>query len=144
MAELNDLLNQIKNVSKILRNYNCLKLPIYIIGIICSFRKEQIELQKKILQYEYKNEILYNHIIQIINDNKINVVIGVIKDEKILNCHLGKEDFDIGNKTRIDINHMNDLFKKLSQDKMNKIYEKYSKIYVSLSLKYIQRKIMIL
>lgn len=135
MAELNDLLNQIKNVSKILRNYNCLKLPIYIIGIICSFRKEQIELQKKILQYEYKNEILYNHIIQIINDNKINVVIGAIKDEKILNCNLGKEDFDIGNKTRIDIYHMNNLFKKLDPDKMDKIYEKYSKIYTSLSLK---------
>jgi len=53
-----------------------------------------------------------------------------------LNYPLGVQDFDIKEanlKTRIDIFYMNNLFKKLNDNKMKYIYDKYNKIYESIT-----------
>jgi trichohyalin len=72
----------------------------------------------------------------IINGNKVHVVIGVIKDEKILDYPLGESDYNIEGEnleTRIDIYYMNTRFKNLDKDAMQSIYTKYSKIYKSIT-----------
>ena len=135
MAELTDLLRQIKDITKIVNNLKCdIELPKTVIGIICSYNKEQVGFQMQQLNSKYKDGILLNHMINNI-DNKINVVIGAIKDEKILNYNLGEEDFDNGYETRIDINFMNSLFKQLEENKMKNIFNKYSEKYESLTYK---------
>ena len=72
----------------------------------------------------------------IINGNKVHVVIGVIKDEKILDYPLGESDYNIEGEnleTRIDIYYMNTRFKNLDKHVMQSIYTKYSKIYKSIT-----------
>ena len=140
MAELTDLLRQIKEITKVVRNLNCdIQLPKNIIGIICSYNKDQVKFQMQKLKLKYKGGIFLNHVMDIINDkninNKINVVIGAIKDETILNYNLGQEDFENGFETRIDINYMNSLFKKLEEEKMINIFNKYREKYISLTYK---------
>ena len=115
MAELIDLLNQIKNISKVVKNLQDVrKLPKYIIGIICSYNKNQIQFQQKLLNSMDQEESPLMHIMNILENNKINVIIGAIKDEQILNYPLGKPDYDddIGGKTRIDIYYMNTFIAK--------------------------------
>ena len=53
MAELTDLLGQIKEISKVVNNKKE-KLPKYAIGIICKFDQNQILFQKKELSKKYK------------------------------------------------------------------------------------------
>ena len=72
-----------------------------------------------------------------IENNKFNVVIGVIKDSKINDYTLDKPDFDDEkNKIskRVDIWHLNKQTKiNKSKEEVNKIYENYNKIYKSLT-----------
>ena len=136
MNTLPELLNQIKNISKVVRNLGDDKLPALIIGIICRYSVKQVETQKSFLKLKKGSETFLDHIINIINENKVHVIIGAIRDEQILDYPLGVPDFDIEGKnlqTRIDISYMNNHLKKLSDNEMISIYDKYSKIYDSLT-----------
>lgn len=136
MDTLPELLNQIKNISKVVRNLGDDKLPALIIGIICRYSVKQVETQKSFLKLKKGSETFLGHIINIINENKVHVIIGAIRDEQILDYPLGVPDFDIEGKnlqTRIDISYMNNHLKKLSDNEMISIYDKYSKIYDSLT-----------
>ena len=136
MDTLPELLNQIKNISKVVRNLYDGKLPSLIIGIICCYSETQVKAQQSFLKLKKGDETFLDHIINIIKENKVHVIIGAIKDEQILNYPLGVPDFDIEGKnlqTRIDIFYMNDHLKKLSDNEMDSIYKKYKKIYESLT-----------
>ena len=136
MDTLPDLLNQIKDISKVVGNLGDDKLPKLIIGIICRYSVNQIKRQKFLLELKKENETFLQHTTNIINKNNVHVIIGAIKDEQILNYPLGVPDFDIKKanlKTRIDIYYMNNLFKKLNANKMKYIYDKYSKKYESIN-----------
>ena len=135
IAELEDLLNQIKNISKIVKNLKNAEFPKYIIGIICSYNNNQIKFQQQLLNSKFQGESTLAHIMNIIENNNVNVVIGSIKDEQIFNYPLGKPDYDdIGCKTRIDIHYMNTFMAKLDNKKLDEIYNKYSKKYQSLTV----------
>ena len=130
MALLYDLFKQIKEISKVIGGISK-KLPKYIIGIIFKFDNNQIEFQKKELKKKYKeNEIFLDYVMKVINDNKINVIIGVIKDEQIFNYPLGIDDLLIKGASlnkRIDIQYMNNLIcnGKVSQERIDEICKKY-------------------
>ena len=112
------------------------KLPSLIIGIICCYSETQVKAQQSFLKLKKGDETFLDHIINIIKENKVHVIIGAIKDEQILNYPLGIPDFDIEGKnlqTRIDIFYMNEHLKKLSDNEMDSIYKKYTKIYESLT-----------
>ena len=136
LDSLISLLNQIKNISKVVGNLYGQQLPTLIIGIICRFTPDQVNVQKNLLESNKGNETLLQHIMNIINGNKVHVVIGVIKDEKILDYPLGESDYNIEGEnleTRIDIYYMNTRFKNLDNGVMQSIYTKYSKIYKSIT-----------
>ena len=136
LDSLISLLNQIKNISKVVGNLNGQQLPTLIIGIVCRFTPDQVNVQKNLLESNKGNETLLQHIMNIINGNKVHVVIGVIKDEKILDYPLGEYDYNIEGEnleTRIDIYYMNTRFKNLDNGVMQSIYTKYSKIYKSIT-----------
>ena len=140
MAELIDLLNQIKNISKIVKNIQGIKddfrLPKCIIGIICRFDVNQIISQQKSLNYKIKDKTISEHIMEIIEISNVKVVIGSIKDEQIFGYSLGKPDYDkdIGRETRVDIFYMNTFLRKLDEKKVKEINDKYSSKYQSLAL----------
>ena len=135
IAELAGLLNQIKNISKIVKNLKNAEFPKYIIGIICSYNNNQIIFQQQLLNSISQGESPLAHIMNIIENNNVNVVIGAIKDEQIFNYPLGKPDYDDrGCKTRIDIHYMNTFMAKLDNNKIDEIYNKYSKKYQSLTV----------
>ena len=136
MNFLISLLNQIKNISKVSGNLCDAQIPTTIIGIICRFSPKQIIEQQNFLTLKKENETLLDHIINIINRNKVRVVIGAIEDEKILGYPLGESDYNIEGanlKTRIDIFYMNNRFKNLDDKVMAKIHTKYSQIYESIT-----------
>ena len=136
MNFLISLLNQIKNISKVSGNLCDAQIPTTIIGIICRFSPKQIIEQQNFLTLKKENETLLDHIINIINRNKVRVVIGAIEDEKILGYPLGESDYNIEGanlKTRIDIFYMNNRFKNLDDKVMAKIHTKYSQIYKSIT-----------
>lgn len=136
LNSLISLLNQIKNISKVVGNLYGQQLPTLIIGIVCRFTPDQVNVQKNLLESNKGNETLLQHIMNIINGNKVHVVIGVIKDEKILDYPLGESDYNIEGanlKTRIDIFYMNNRFKNLDDKVMAKIHTKYSQIYESIT-----------
>ena len=136
MNFLISLLNQIKNISKVSGNLCDAQIPTTIIGIICRFSPKQIIEQQNFLELKKENETLLDHIINIINRNKVRVVIGAIEDEKILGYPLGESDYNIEGanlKTRIDIFYMNNRFKNLDDKVMAKIHTKYSQIYKSIT-----------
>ena len=136
LDSLISLLNQIKNISKVVGNLYGQQLPALIIGIVCRFTPDQVNVQKNLLESNKGNETLLQHIMNIINGNKVHVVIGVIKDEKILDYPLGESDYNIEGEnleTRIDIYYMNTRFKNLDNGVMQSIYTKYSKIYKSIT-----------
>ena len=136
MNFLISLLNQIKNISKVSGNLCDAQIPTTIIGIICRFSPKQIIEQQNFLTLKKENETLLDHIINIINRNKVRVVIGAIEDEKILGYPLGESDYNIEGanlKTRIDIFYMNNRFKNLDDKVMTKIHTKYSQIYESIT-----------
>ena len=133
MAELTDLLRQIKEISKVFKNASE-NLPKYVVGIICKFDENQIKFQQKKLNKKYKEDgedTFYKYVMEIIKDNKINVLIGAIQNEKIFEYPLGIDDFLIEGeklKKRIDINYMNKKIckgKEVSEDRLQKICIKY-------------------
>ena len=108
MAELTDLLRQIKEISKVVNNTSE-NLPKYVIGIICKFNESQIKFQQKELDKKYKKngkDTFFKYVMEKIKANKIKVLIGAIKDQKVFEYPLGIDDFLIEGerlKKRIDI-----------------------------------------
>ena len=64
-------------------------------GIICKYVKNKIKFQQKELKKKYKNgkNTFFKYVMEIIKDNKINVLIDAIKDETIFVYLLGIDDF---------------------------------------------------
>ena len=129
MGELTDLLRQIKEISKVVHNLQGENLPKYIIGIICSYSEKQIKYYQ--IDSNIKVKKILTHAMDIINDNNVNVLIGVIKDEKIYGYDLGKPDYE-QNGLRVDIHYMNKFFGKLGENQIEQIYKKYNGKYLSL------------
>ena len=111
-----DLLNQIKQNSKIFNRFSCdeeINMPKFAIGIICSDYKDDYEEQIDKLYdvYKFDKKISYlEHISDIINKNHFKIVIGVYKGAKILNYPLDIEDWKIEGKNlskRVDLSYMN-------------------------------------
>ena len=130
MAGLADLFRRIKDISKVVHNLQGGRLPKYIIGIICSYSEKQIKYYQIDSNSEVKKILTYA--MDIINDNNVNVLIGVIKDEKIYGYDLGKPDYE-QNGLRVDIHYMNKFFGKLGENQIEQIYKKYSGKYLSLT-----------
>ena len=145
-----DLLNQIKQISKIAKNIvlpenekNSI-FPKFIIGFLCSYneKEQDKDIQKariNMLNRKYKdtNITLLEHDVEVINKNKVNVIICYIKDHQIKGYNLSREDYYIdGNRsTRVDLYY---LCSKIcpGEDKTNKIklvMEKYKDVYKSLT-----------
>ena len=136
MAELTDLLRQIKEISKVVKvvNNTSENLPKYVIGIICKFDENQIKFQQKELEKKYKKngeDSFFKYVMEISEANKINVLIGAIKDEKVFGYPLGIDDFLIEGerlKKRIDINFMNKKVcngKEVNKERLEEICIKY-------------------
>lgn len=145
--ELIEILKQIKKTSKLLNNViineNNLKdsMPKYCIGILCNYNNDKINKQMNILNRKYKDSShsLLEHIMNIIKNNNINIVIGVILNGTINDYSLGKDDYEIdgeNNITRVDLNYMNKIIfqSTIDEKKINTINEKFSQRYKSLIL----------
>ena len=142
--ELVRLLLQIKKASKMVNNLKGtnITLPRFMICIMCSFKEENVYGQLK--QLSENNYELYSHIINIINNNNIKYVIGVIKDEKISMkqgekeriYELGKEDFEIEDKLkRVDIPFMNEQLGTIANNKeLEEIINDFTPIYKSINI----------
>lgn len=143
-----DLLNQIKQISKIAKNLidkngeNNINFPKYIIGIMCNNyegdakRNNTMKLKEF---YKKTNITLLQHDLDVINKNGVKVVICAIKDEKIMGYDLSQPDFDIKGesaKYRVDLEY---LCKKIfpnenKTSQINIILKNYKDIYESLTL----------
>ena len=108
---------------------------------MCSFKEKNVLGQLE--QLSKTNKEIYNHIVDIINKNKIKYVIGVIKDEKIRIkkgeaeriYDLGKEDFELDEKLkRVDIPFMNQQLETLtSNEELKEIINSFTPIYKSIN-----------
>jgi len=136
-----DILNQIKESSKILKNIvyeNKEKLPKTIIGILCSDHGGHFKDQIKTLKGPYKNtkEKYVDHFTNIINNNGIQAVIGVIRNSKILDYPLNDEDYNIENEKlyyRVDIEYANEKMKtNKTKEELMEIKRIFSDKYKSL------------
>ena len=150
--QLFDLLKQIKKATKYvnnLQNYDNHQLPKYFIGILCSFSNENTvmsHLKRLNKVYDGSNSKdkdskinLLGHIIKIIGEN-INFVIAVLKDGKINNYELSKNDYDINKYyKRVDLLYMYKTINKIDnlsekdleiiKEKISTVNENYSKAY---------------
>jgi len=147
--DLFNLLTQIKQNAKIINNIQLkekekdIKLPSLIIGIMCNFNVDIATSRYQNLLKNYKNEDIniLTHILDIIKKNKIQVVIGVIKDGKINKYNLNQEDCDIildsGEKSdkRVDLSFLNRLAfdNRYPKEKIESIFNKLKGIYKSLT-----------
>jgi hypothetical protein len=115
--QLVEVLKQIRKASKFIENFinNKRQLPRYIIGILCSYIKKDVERDFKALNSNYygyndhdtlNGVSLYEHIKKIINNNKIKFVIAVIKDGYIKKCDLLHDDFKIPEFHRVNVDLM--------------------------------------
>lgn len=115
--QLVEVLKQIRKASKFIENFinNKRQLPRYIIGILCSYIKKDVERDFKTLNSNYygyndhdtlNGVSLYEHIKKIINNNKIKFVIAVIKDGYIKKCDLLHDDFKIPEFHRVNVDLM--------------------------------------
>ena len=140
-----DLLNQIKQISKVSKNLTLnednneiSKFPKYIIGYLCNFNDGEVKRENlKLLNENYKgtDKSLLEHDLDIINKNDVKVVICLIKDEKIMGYDLSREDYNnIEGKEitkRVDLTYLcekifpNENKKNLINSVMNKYKEKY-------------------
>lgn len=139
-----ELLYQMKYTAKIIGNIEfkknvTQKFPNYMIGILCSFREQDIEGQFKKLNLKYKNEsiTIKERTCNIFEKFGVKVVIGVIKDEVIDNYELGKPDYNIPGERlckRVDLNYLNSklCLNKYTSSDLEKIVKKYSSVYKSL------------
>ena len=108
-----ELFEELKQSSKILhyyKNETKIKMPKFAIGIIFSYYSIKCDSELALLKSHYKNNpyIYLKHITDIINKNHLNVVISVIKDSKISEYELYKEEWKIKDYyARVNINLMN-------------------------------------
>ena len=137
---LRDILRQIKESSKFIHNFKKYgkALPCYLIGILCSFDNNTVKREYDFLNGLYdgrydddlKNKVTcFQHIQKIINDNKIKYVIACIKDAKIGDCELGKEDYEIYPNIRLNIQEM---YKRLKSNKIVNLPESDDKTIIKL------------
>ena len=137
---LRDILRQIKESSKFIHNFKKYgkALPCYLIGILCSFDNDTVKREYDFLNGHYdgrydddlKNKVTcFQHIQKIINDNKIKYVIACIKDAKIGDCELGKEDYEIYPNIRLNIQEM---YKRLKSNKIVNLPESDDKTIIKL------------
>ena len=140
-----DLLKQIKQDAKIinglrLTNTNNIKLPNYILGIICSYKAYQVKGHYKRLKSNYKNEkvSILSHIMKIIDAQALKIIIGVIRNEKIEEYNLGIQDYEIpesNTNKRLDLQFLNKkVFKgNIKETIIETIIKKYKNQYKSLT-----------
>ena len=146
--KLYDLLNQIKQISKVAKNLvlqsGVPKFPKYIIGYICSYSEKKIEIENfTTLNGNYKNtnKTLLEHDLEVINKNEIKVIICLIKDEQISGYDLSKEDYNSEEsekkkiKNRVDLTYLCEKIipEKSKEIDINKIINKYKEKYKSLT-----------
>lgn len=125
---LYDIMNQIKQNIKILSNTSKnlvnIVLPKYIIGILCDYNFKSAEREKNKLNFLYFNDnndtkkTELEHILDIIDKNKINVVICFVKKE-IEGYSLAQEDYNIPGeklKYRVELKYM---YKKIFNKEIN-------------------------
>ena len=153
--QLIELLKQIKKASKYvnnLQNYDG-KLPKYFIGILCSFSNEITLMNQFTRLNKYYNGSnsedkdskinLLTHITKIIGKN-INFVIAVLKDGKINDYVLSKNDYDINNSyKRVDLLYMYKTINKIDniskedleeiEKKISSVSQKFSKAYYTFN-----------
>ena len=112
-------------------------MPKFAIGIICNYNSKTCHNELTLLNSTYKNEhsSYLKHITDIINKNNLNVVIAVIKDSKISEYELSKEDWIIKNfYSRVDINFMNNqIGLKKSKEELDEIKNLFKDKYKSLT-----------
>ena len=149
--KLYDLLNQIKQISKVAKNLTLntaednnkiSNFPKYIIGYLCNFRDTEVKKQNlKILNEKYKetDKTLLEHDLEIINKNDVKVVICLIKDEKIMGYDLSREDYNnIEGKEitkRVDLTYLCEKIfpKENKEDLINLTLKKYKEKFESLT-----------
>ena len=147
--DLYSLFNQIKQDSKIMRcakikdNNNNIKLPEYLIGILCSYGNYNIQTELSKLKADYKNIENYSflsHCVDVINKMNIKVVIGFINNGKLKDYSLLEADYSIPEleySPRVDLNHLNKKVcdGKYKPDEIEKIISKYKAFYKSINFK---------
>ena len=138
--ELFRILNQIKKASKIVKylKKTNIVLPKYFIGVLCSFNEPNVMGQLNQLNENYNdtnNSVLF-HINEIIKGNEIKFLIAVIKDGKINNYELGKQDFDFNPLLkRVDIKFMSQKLEiQTTQKELEDINRNFDSIYKSINL----------
>ena len=127
---MRDILRQIKESSKFIHNFKKYgkALPCYLIGILCyDFLNGLYDGR---YDDDLKNKVTcFQHIQKIINDNKIKYVIACIKDAKIGDCELGKEDYEMYPNIRLNIQEM---YKRLKSNKIVNLPESDDKTIIKL------------
>jgi len=143
--ELLELLIQIKQDAKIMKGLELedknIKLPKLIIGILCNYNELGVnkEFEKLSKKYKDKDETILTHIIRIIEETKLNVIIGAIKDGTIDGYSLNEEDYEKNNLLkRVDLPLMNKIICKSTKlpGEINDIIKKYGDNYKSLNATY--------
>ena len=160
--KLVEILEQIALDSKILDNIKIktdnISPPRFIIGVLCNYSKIGIEKEMEQLNQIYinnPNETKLEHLINVIKDCKINVIVGIIQNQKINDYRLDIEDYiikdaDNNSAMRVDIKYMYRKIcnEELDVQKFNDIIAKNKNKYKSLTFEkkigYIQhqKKIM--
>ena len=135
-----ELLEQIKHISKIFKNYKGeiqAKTPKTVIGIMAQYYQGTCQLEMGRLNEDYKNTGIscFDHIADIIKKNDFNVVIAVINGGKISDYSLIEEDYLIKDYyQRVNLALMNEKIKLgKNKDELNQIIETYKKKYKSLT-----------
>lgn len=147
--KLYDLLNQLKQISKVSKNLTLnednskiSKFPKYIIGYLCNFNDNDTKMENlKLLNGKYKetDKTLLEHDLEVINNNDVKVIICLIKDEQIMGYNLSVEDYN--NKEgkeitkRVDLTYLCEkIFPNENKENLIKsIMDKYKKKYKSLT-----------
>ena len=145
-----DLLNQIKQISKVSKNLTLnednneiSKFPKYIIGYLCNFNDGEVKRENlKLLNENYKgtDKSLLEHDLDIINKNDVKVVICLIKDEKIMGYDLSIEDYNSKEEgkqitKRVDLTYLCEkIFPNENKESLiNSVMNKYKEKYISLT-----------
>ena len=144
-CRLSDLIIQLKQDAKIFKYIKChdskIELPKYFIGIICQYEMDTANKELSKLYKPYKDSKVNNlsHILNVITKMEINIIIGIIKDEKIMDYPLGKCDYDCDIPNvfrRVDLNYLNKKLcgGKYAEEKITEIILKYGTIYKSIKI----------
>ena len=144
-CRLSDLIIQLKQDAKIFKyikyHDSKIELPKYFIGIICQYEMDTANKELSKLYKPYKDSKVNNlsHILNVITKMEMNIVIGIIKDEKIMDYPLGKCDYDCDIPNvfrRVDLNYLNKKLcgGKYTEEKITEIILKYGTIYKSIKI----------